>query len=174
MAAVRLFSALLILLCGTAAIGKCTKMIQAVTYNCMHDEFNDSIFRNHIGQSSGSIRLWRNGSSSLSFTSGRVQLVYNSQWGNICGDVSFGIAEATVICHQLGYTGASSYSRARDDLFGNDSSLPTLLSNVSCSTSSYLVILQCSYNDTPPSSCTDDDDVSVTCCKSQIHAHVML
>ena len=91
--------------------------------------------------------------------------MYNSQWGNICDDESFGITEATVICHQLGYTGASSYSRARDDVFGNDSSLPTLLSNVSCSTSSYLVILQCSYDDTPPSSCTDDDDVSVTCCE---------
>ena len=115
--------------------------------------------------SNGPIRLWRNGNSSLSFTSGRVQLLYNSQWGNICDDVSFGITEATVICHQLGYTGASSYSRARDDLFGNASSLPTLLSNVSCSTSSYLVILQCSYDDTPPSSCTDDDDVSVTCCE---------
>ena len=111
----------------------------------------------HAGQTNGPIRLWRNGSSSLSFTSGRVQLVYNSQWGNICDDVSFGITEATVICHQLGYTGASSYSRARNDLFGNDSSLPTLLSNVSCSTSSYLVILQCSYDDTPPSSCTDAD-----------------
>ena len=36
---------------------------------------------------------------------------------------------------------------------------------MSCFTSSYLVILQCSYDDTPPSSCTDDDDVSVTCCE---------
>ena len=30
-------------------------------------------------------------------------------------DSSFGLTEATVICHQLGYTGASSYSRTRDD-----------------------------------------------------------
>ena len=72
-----------------------------------------------IGQErAGAIRLvlWRDSSTSLSYTSGRVQLVtdYRRQWGNICDDSSFGKTEATVICHQLGYTGASSYSRARD------------------------------------------------------------
>ena len=98
---------------------------------------------------------------------------YNNRWGNICDDGRFGITEATVICHQLGYTGASSYSRARNDTFGINGR-PTLLSNVSCSTSSYLVILQCSYDDTPPSSCTDDDDVSVTCCESCMHCLVVI
>ena len=71
-----------------------------------------------LGQTRGSIRLWRNGSTSLSYTSGRVQVVariFGSEWGNICDDSSFGLIEATVICHQLGYTGASSYSRTRDD-----------------------------------------------------------
>ena len=47
--------------------------------------------------------------------------------------------------------------------FDIDNSITALLSNVSCSTSSYLVILRCSYDDTPTSSCTDDDDVSITC-----------
>ena len=64
----------------------------------------------------GPIRLWRNGNTSLSYTSGRVQLVYNRQWGNICADVEFGLTEAFVICHQLGYTGASSQSRAALDM----------------------------------------------------------
>ena len=68
----------------------------------------------YTGQSNGPIRLWSNGLSS-STTFGRVQLFYNSQWGNICDDASFGLTEATVICHQLGYTGASSYSRASND-----------------------------------------------------------
>ena len=63
----------------------------------------------------GPIRLWRNGATLSSYTFGRVQLVYNRQWGNICYGVSFGITEATVICHQLGYTGASSQSRASID-----------------------------------------------------------
>ena len=69
----------------------------------------------YSGQSNGPIRLWRNGVPSATHTFGRVQVYFNSQWGNICDDASFGLTEATVICHQLEYTGASSYSRARSD-----------------------------------------------------------
>ena len=65
----------------------------------------------------GPIRLSQNGTLSLSFTSGRVQLLYNSTWGNICVDYNFGMTEATVICHQLGYTSARSYSRAINDTY---------------------------------------------------------
>ena len=58
------------------------------------------------------IRLWRSGDTSPSYTSGIVQLLYNSRWGNICDESgNFGLAEASVICHQLGYTGASDYNR---------------------------------------------------------------
>ena len=57
------------------------------------------------GPSNGPIRLWRSGTTSV--TSGIVQLLYNSRWGNICDESgNFGVAEASVICHQLGYTGA--------------------------------------------------------------------
>ena len=69
------------------------------------------------GQSSprpvnGPIRLWRTGATSRSYSSGLVQIVYNGQWGNICGDGTFGLTEAEVICHQLGFTGAVSWGRA--------------------------------------------------------------
>ena len=37
---------------------------------------------------------------------------YYDGWGNICNGGYYGLAEADVICHQLGYTGASSYSNA--------------------------------------------------------------
>ena len=61
--------------------------------------------------SEGIIRLYRNGVTSSSYYYGIVQIWYNGQWGNICDDTDYDQYEADVICHQLGYTGASSYSR---------------------------------------------------------------
>ena len=62
--------------------------------------------------SEGVIRLYLNGITSSSYYYGIVQIWYNGQWGNICDDHDYNQYEADVICHQLGYTGASSYSRA--------------------------------------------------------------
>ena len=59
----------------------------------------------------GAIILSHNGYSSSSNYYGIVR-VYLNGWGNICNDDSYSSTEANVICHQLGYTGASSYSRA--------------------------------------------------------------
>ena len=64
----------------------------------------------------GTVRLVRNGTNSPSYSSGRVQ-IYLTSWGHMCDDVDFAITEANVICHQQGYTGASSYSRASSDLY---------------------------------------------------------
>ena len=61
--------------------------------------------------SNGVIVLYRNGINSSSYYYGIVQIWYNGQWGNICDDYYYDQYEADVICHQLGYTGASSYSR---------------------------------------------------------------
>ncbi len=62
--------------------------------------------------SRGALRLVRYEQPSLTqaWSSGIVQVYYNDNWGNICDDTSFGITEADVICHQLSYTGASSYT----------------------------------------------------------------
>ena len=60
----------------------------------------------------GVVRLYCNGYTSSSNYYGIVQILYNGQWGNICDDTYYNQYEADVICHQLGYTGASSYSRA--------------------------------------------------------------
>ena len=61
--------------------------------------------------SNGPIRLSRNGVSSPSFSSGRVQIYFNNEWGNICDDTAFFTFEATVICHQLGFQSAITFSR---------------------------------------------------------------
>ena len=65
-----------------------------------------------IVPSRGAIRLIRNNqySPTQSWSSGIVQIYYSNTWGNICDDTYFDADEADVICHQLSYTGASSYS----------------------------------------------------------------
>lgn len=136
---------------------------------------------------SGSLILTRNGAFSKSYTSGRV-VVYgvgtttsSNSWGNVCRLSSFGITEANVICHQLTFTGASSWSYAAIDSlvaifvsnlflyslsFGVDFR-PVLIDEVSC-LNDYLTLLQCNVRVNPvSSSCTNSDDVSVTCCKSK-------
>ena len=60
----------------------------------------------------GAIILYRDGYASSSYYYGIVRVYYNNEWGNICDDYHYNSTEANVICHQLGYTGASSYSRA--------------------------------------------------------------
>ena len=60
----------------------------------------------------GVVRLYHNGVASSSYYYGIVQIWYNGQWDNICDDDDYGQYEADVICHQLGYIGASSYSKA--------------------------------------------------------------
>ena len=66
----------------------------------------------YAASKNGAVILSRNGVTSTSYYYGTVRVYYNSGWGNICYDSSYDYNEANVICHQLGYTGASSYSRA--------------------------------------------------------------
>ena len=63
----------------------------------------------------GTVRLVRDNITPTAHSSGRVQIYINSRWGQICDDFQFSITEAAVICHQLGFSGASSLSRAAVD-----------------------------------------------------------
>ena len=65
-----------------------------------------------VPSGNGVVQLLLNESTSSFYYYGIVQIWYNGEWGNICDDDEYDQYEADVICHQLGYTGASSYSRA--------------------------------------------------------------
>uniref|UniRef100_A0A1X7SXN5 SRCR domain-containing protein n=1 Tax=Amphimedon queenslandica TaxID=400682 RepID=A0A1X7SXN5_AMPQE len=114
----------------------------------------------------GTIVLYRNGVSSSSYYYGIVQLYYNSIWGNICDDNYYSSSEADVICHQLGYTGASSYSRAGLSNYGTDTN-QMIIDDVKCGNSNYLTLSQCSFSTYIDSGCTNTNsyDATVYCCK---------
>ena len=63
----------------------------------------------------GAIRLVRGSTTSPDYTSGVVQVWWNRHWGSICYGYSFGYNEANVICHQLGWSGASGYTSSQHD-----------------------------------------------------------
>ena len=127
----------------------------------------------------GVVRLYRNGVTASSHYYGIVQIWYNGQWGNICDDSYYNQYEADVICHQLGYIGASSYNRAElVELvicilcneqsmlcrYGTDSN-PMLLDDVNCDNNNYLTIFQCSFDTSIKGGCTSNSyDATVYCC----------
>ena len=122
------------------------------------------------GPSNGVIVLNRNGVSSPSYYYGIVQIYYNSRWGNICDDRHYDYSEANVICHQLGYTGASSYPRAGRTNYGTDTN-QMIMNDVNCLNSNYLTLLQCSFSTHIDSGCTNTNsyDATVYCCKLLYH-----
>ena len=120
------------------------------------------------GSSNGVIVLSRNGVSSPSYYYGIVQIYYNSRWGNICDDHHYDYSEANVICHQLGYTGASSYPRAGKTNYGTDTN-QMIMNDVNCLNSNYLTLLQCSFSTYIDSGCTNSYDATVYCCKLLYH-----
>ena len=79
-----------------------------------------------LGQYSGAVRLWRNGATSSSYTSGRVQVFLGNGWGNVCGDLDaspFRQEEADVTCRNLGYTASSQHSTAEADKYAENESM---------------------------------------------------
>ena len=54
----------------------------------------------------GSLRLARGSSSSTTYTSGRLEIYINGQWGTVCDDF-WDSTDSDVACRQLGYSGAA-------------------------------------------------------------------
>ncbi|XP_011409082.1 PREDICTED: neurotrypsin-like, partial [Amphimedon queenslandica] len=134
---------------------------QTVTQSTCSGLTSDSV-------SNGAIILSRNNLPSPSYYYGTIRVYYNG-WGNICDDYFYGYTEANVICHQLGYTGASSYSRAGQTSYGTDH-LSMKWDDVNCASSSYLSIAQCTYSTVIDSGCVNSNsyDATVYCYTTRI------
>ena len=96
-----------------------------------------------------------NGSSS---NEGRVEVYYNRQWQTVC-DHYWSMADAHVVCRQLGYRGAlAAYKNA---YYGRGSGT-ILLDNVKC-TGDEASLLRCRHNGINVHNCGHRDDAGVKC-----------
>ena len=96
-----------------------------------------------------------------------VRVNCNSNWGTVCRHF-WGIIDARVACHQLGYKGnrvTSYYYSAR---FGNTSSnRPILLDNLGC-TGTEKSLFDCQHNGVGIHNCDHSDDIGILCDKSKL------
>ena len=71
----------------------------------LHAHKLQSVFES-AAQSSGDLRLVRNGLTSSSYTSGRLEIYYSGQWGTVCSDF-WDSSNTAVACRHLGFAGSS-------------------------------------------------------------------
>ena len=69
---------------------------------------SNSIIVLSVATRNGDLRLIRESISRPTYSSGRLEIYINGEWGTVCdGSLTFGFDEAGVACRQLGYTRAS-------------------------------------------------------------------
>ncbi|KAK3520116.1 hypothetical protein QTP70_014282 [Hemibagrus guttatus] len=90
--------------------------------------------------------------------SGRVEVLYDGQWGTVCDD-DWGMNDAEVVCRQLGCGNAVTAHQSAH--FGQGSG-PIFLNDVQCS-GSESTITQCSHSGFGSHSCSHGEEAGVTC-----------
>ena len=89
--------------------------------------------------------------------SGRVEVLYNGQWGSVCDD-QWDSNDATVVCRSLGYGGGQAHLEA---YFGEGSG-PYWLDEVVCG-GSEATLAQCTHGGWGVHDCGRHEDAGVTC-----------
>ena len=90
---------------------------------------------------------------------GRVEIFFFHQWGTVCND-NWDLADATVVCHQLGYLRA--VGALASTIYGAGSG-PSWYSNVEC-TGTEMSLTECSSHFTlSGNACPHSQDAGVVC-----------
>ncbi|PIK45167.1 scavenger receptor cysteine-rich protein type 12 precursor [Apostichopus japonicus] len=134
----------------------CSRAVTGSGINsCSHSE--DAGVQCIVNEYEGDIRL----AGGNQHSEGRVEIFLNGEWGTICDDF-WDINDASVVCTQLGFSGAqASYGLA---YFG-EGSAPILLDDVNC-VGNEKSLIDCNKNDFGHN-CGHSEDAGVACLDHQ-------
>ncbi|KAM9355033.1 HHIP-like protein 1 [Pholidichthys leucotaenia] len=90
---------------------------------------------------------------------GRVEVYVNGEWGTVCDDL-WGLANADVVCRQLGFRHA--LKAVKNSEFGEGENLPILLDDVQCD-GAESTLLDCRHAGVGTHNCAHYEDAGVIC-----------